>query len=77
MISIDKAIEYLKKPGYVDFEWEHKRDKNEIIKLLKSLATRCMNYDALLDELKDNPYKLGDVDLLIEELEKKYLGGRK
>ena len=76
MISIDKAIEYLKKPGYVDFEWEHKRDKNEIIKLLKSLATRCQDYDALLDELKDKLDNYGDIIALIRELEKKYLGDK-
>ena len=84
MISVDKAIEYLeqiKKEQPMSHpklrnNYVHQTGIDNTIDLLKSLATRCQDYDALLDELKDKLDNYGDIIALIRELEKKYLGGK-
>ena len=95
-MKVDKAIEYLENGVRLNYNsgwFEHSKEDKEIIELLKSLATRCQNYDALLDELKrysqglilvdDNVtpinFRNGIKNLpdTIRILEKKYLGGAK
>jgi len=89
MISVDKAIEYLeqiKKEQPMSHpklrnNYVHQTGIDNTIDLLKSLATRCMDYDALLDELKKELLSWGTPTLKavydnLGRLEKKYLGGK-
>ena len=87
MISVDKAIEFLEdakpillyarnKEVYNEYYKQKIEQYNEVIALLKSLATRCQDYDALLDELKDKIEYEDIFGIDIYDLEKKYLGGK-
>lgn len=42
---------------------------------LKKENKKMKGYKRILEELKNNPFEGGDIDILINRLEKKYLGG--
>lgn len=44
---------------------------------LKKENKKMKGYKRILEELKNNPFEGGDIDILINRLEKKYLGGEK
>ena len=71
----NKALKILKQAQKDEHKKEHIR--YQTIYRLKKENKKLKGYKRILEELKNNPFEGGDIDILINRLEKKYLKGEK
>jgi len=71
----NKALKILKQAQKDEDKKEHIR--YQTIYRLKKENKKLKGYKRILEELKNNPFEGGDIDILINRLEKKYLKGEK
>ena len=71
----NKALKILKQAQKDEDKKEHIR--YQTIYRLKKENKKLKGYKRILEELKNNPFEGGDIDMLINRLEKKYLKGEK
>ena len=70
-----KAYKILRQAQKDEDKKEHIR--YQTIYRLKKENKKLKGYKRILEELKNNPFEGGDIDILINRLEKKYLKGEK
>ena len=82
LIELLKSLEAENKALKILKQAQKDEDKKECIRYqtiyrLKKENKKLKGYKRILEELKNNPFEGGDIDMLINRLEKKYLKGEK
>ena len=82
LIELLKSLEAENKALKILKQAQKDENKKECIRYqtmyrLKRENKKLKGYKRILEELKNNPFEGGDIDILINRLEKKYLKGEK
>jgi len=82
LINLLKSLQAENKALKILKQAQKDEDKKECIRYqtmyrLKRENKKLKGYKRILEELKNNPFEGGDIDILINRLEKKYLKGEK